>query len=73
MLSVKSNELMTNIEGEQLSVKTIKDIVPHFNCIFMLMSFISAAVESIRKDEFYKKITGADDVKRDAAQRGTFS
>ena len=48
------------------------DTVSHSNYIFKLTSFISVFVESIQKDEF-SKTTGADDIKKDAAQRGTFS
>ena len=66
-------ESTSNVQGEQLSVNMVKDTIPPFELHFMLMSFISVFVESIQEDEFSKQTTGADDIKKDAAQRGTFS
>ena len=60
-------------QGEKLSVDTVEDTVSHLNYIFKLTSIISVFVKSIQEDEFSNQITGTDDIKRDAAQRGTFS
>ena len=49
----------------------VKDTLSHPNCIFKLTSFISVFVKGIQKDEF-SQTTGADDIKKDEAQRGTF-
>ena len=48
-------ELTTNIEGGKLSVTTVKDTVSHFNCIFMMTSFISALVEASKRMNSPKK------------------
>jgi len=47
-------ELTLNVQGEQSSVNTVKDTISPIELHFMLMSFISVFVESIRKDEFSK-------------------
>ena len=49
-----------------------KTLSPILIAFFKLTSFILVFVESILKDEFSQKTTGADDIKKDAAQCGTF-
>ena len=44
---------MSNIEGDQMCQDGKRRCLP-FECIFILMSFISVFVECIRKDEFSK-------------------
>ena len=62
-----------NIQGKQLGVKMVKGTLSLFELYFTLMSSISVFVKSIQEDEFSNQITGTDDIKRDAAQRETFS
>lgn len=73
LLYVKPDEVDVNVQGEKLNVDTVKDTISPFELHFTLMSFISVFVESIQEDEFSKQTTGADDIKKDATQRGTFS
>ena len=57
--------------GEKLSVDTVEDTVSHLNCI-LSWRVLSQSLSRASKRMNSPKSTGADDIKRDAAQRGTF-
>ena len=63
-----------NIQAEQLSVDAINDTTYNFNCIFMLTSLSQFLSRASKRIKFSKnKTTGADGIKKDVVQRGTFS
>ena len=73
LLYVKPNGVDVKCSTRTLSAYTVKDTVSHFNCIFMLTSFISYLARAFERMNSPKKNTiGAEDIKKDAAQHETF-
>ena len=66
-------ELMSNVEGDEPSVNMVKDAIYHLNCVFMLMSLSQSLSRASEGMSPLKKPIGADDIKKDATRRETFS